>query len=352
MQNRCCVPVLSALALLGTGQALAADRVVASSPLGTVVVPTSTAVSIPVSFSGIADPITGIGISGTYVTQQGDFDDGLGPWSLDVRLTATAPGGASLAWNPIGGDVTIADYPFQDGTAGLPSVAGDGAWTFAFDSVVPQSNWTYRIDNAVVYVLAEAPDVTEAYTATPDPANQWNRPFFIAGVSGLGPVAYDAFSFTVGVSGVYEFSSVLSTGGNHFSFLYGGGFDADQPLANLIDYGLGNGNSPFGVPRGESRIEALLFEGVTYTWVTSQWDRFGSIAPASNTIVGPGAVVPVGDDCPADTNGNGALDPGDFTAWVTAYNAGDVPTADQNGNGALDPGDFTAWVTNYNAGCP
>ncbi|MGP1273340.1 MAG: M12 family metallo-peptidase [Phycisphaerales bacterium] len=55
--------------------------------------------------------------------------------------------------------------------------------------------------------------------------------------------------------------------------------------------------------------------------------------------------------CLADTNGNGELDPGDFTAWVTAYNAGDVPTADQNGNGSLDPGDFTAWVTNYNAGC-
>ncbi|MGP1273341.1 MAG: GC-type dockerin domain-anchored protein [Phycisphaerales bacterium] len=55
--------------------------------------------------------------------------------------------------------------------------------------------------------------------------------------------------------------------------------------------------------------------------------------------------------CLADTNGNGELDPGDFTAWVTAYNAGDVTTADQNGNGSLDPGDFTAWVTNYNAGC-
>ncbi|MGP1273122.1 MAG: GC-type dockerin domain-anchored protein [Phycisphaerales bacterium] len=54
--------------------------------------------------------------------------------------------------------------------------------------------------------------------------------------------------------------------------------------------------------------------------------------------------------CLADVNGNGVLDPGDFTAWVTAYNAGDA-SADQNQNGALDPGDFTAWVTNYNAGC-
>ncbi|MGP1273257.1 MAG: M64 family metallopeptidase [Phycisphaerales bacterium] len=53
----------------------------------------------------------------------------------------------------------------------------------------------------------------------------------------------------------------------------------------------------------------------------------------------------------ADVNRNGLLDPGDFTAWVTAYNAQD-PIADQNGDGAVSPGDFTAWINNYNAaGC-
>ncbi|MGP1273366.1 MAG: GC-type dockerin domain-anchored protein [Phycisphaerales bacterium] len=54
--------------------------------------------------------------------------------------------------------------------------------------------------------------------------------------------------------------------------------------------------------------------------------------------------------CPADMNNNGVPDPGDFTAWIAAYNAGDL-AADQNANGLLDPGDFTAWVANYNAGC-
>ncbi|MGP1273694.1 MAG: GC-type dockerin domain-anchored protein [Phycisphaerales bacterium] len=56
-------------------------------------------------------------------------------------------------------------------------------------------------------------------------------------------------------------------------------------------------------------------------------------------------------DCPADVNGNGVADPGDFTAWVAAYNLGE-PAADQNGNGVTDPGDFSAWVANYNIGCP
>ncbi|MGP1273119.1 MAG: GC-type dockerin domain-anchored protein [Phycisphaerales bacterium] len=67
----------------------------------------------------------------------------------------------------------------------------------------------------------------------------------------------------------------------------------------------------------------------------------------------PNLVIPSCDPgCPAsaDVNGNGVADPGDFTAWVNAYNAGDL-AADQNGNGTLDPGDFTAWISNYNAGC-
>ncbi|MGP1273682.1 MAG: matrixin family metalloprotease [Phycisphaerales bacterium] len=59
---------------------------------------------------------------------------------------------------------------------------------------------------------------------------------------------------------------------------------------------------------------------------------------------------PVGCNNPADVNGNGEVDPGDFTAWVAAYNANDI-AADQNGNGVVDSGDFTAWVNNYNIGC-
>ncbi|MGP1273514.1 MAG: hypothetical protein ACTS22_09285 [Phycisphaerales bacterium] len=51
----------------------------------------------------------------------------------------------------------------------------------------------------------------------------------------------------------------------------------------------------------------------------------------------------------ADVNNNGSAEPGDFTAWVAAYN-GNSYLADQNSNGAVEPGDFTAWVANYNLG--
>ncbi|MCA9272507.1 MAG: hypothetical protein KDA31_05625, partial [Phycisphaerales bacterium] len=55
-------------------------------------------------------------------------------------------------------------------------------------------------------------------------------------------------------------------------------------------------------------------------------------------------------DCIADINGDGMLTPTDFTAWIVAYNAGDL-AADCNRNGTLEPADFSAWVASWVAGC-
>lgn len=55
-------------------------------------------------------------------------------------------------------------------------------------------------------------------------------------------------------------------------------------------------------------------------------------------------------DCPADTNGDGALSPADFSAWIAAFNAMS-PSCDQNGDSMCTPADFSAWIANYNAGC-
>ncbi len=56
------------------------------------------------------------------------------------------------------------------------------------------------------------------------------------------------------------------------------------------------------------------------------------------------------DPCLADTNGDGAVTPADFSAWVAAFNAKST-ACDQNGDGLCSPADFSAWVANYNAGC-
>ncbi|MEL7484466.1 MAG: GC-type dockerin domain-anchored protein, partial [Planctomycetota bacterium] len=55
-------------------------------------------------------------------------------------------------------------------------------------------------------------------------------------------------------------------------------------------------------------------------------------------------------DCPADTNGDGELNPADFNAWVIAFN-NQAPECDQNGDGLCNPADFNAWVINFNDGC-
>ncbi|MEO1534216.1 MAG: GC-type dockerin domain-anchored protein, partial [Planctomycetota bacterium] len=54
--------------------------------------------------------------------------------------------------------------------------------------------------------------------------------------------------------------------------------------------------------------------------------------------------------CPADTNGDGELNPADFNAWIAAFNAG-AAQCDQNADGNCDPSDFNAWIANFNAGC-
>lgn len=54
--------------------------------------------------------------------------------------------------------------------------------------------------------------------------------------------------------------------------------------------------------------------------------------------------------CDADLNGDGVLDNGDLSAFVTLYLAGD-PAADTNGDGFLDNGDISSFVAAYLAGC-
>ncbi|MGP1271721.1 MAG: GC-type dockerin domain-anchored protein [Phycisphaerales bacterium] len=77
----------------------------------------------------------------------------------------------------------------------------------------------------------------------------------------------------------------------------------------------------------------------------------GLFKPGPGTEIKINGLVPTAiAGCLADVNGNGELDPGDFTAWTVAYSAND-PAADQNEDGIIDPSDFNAWLVNYNNGC-
>ncbi|MBZ0172178.1 MAG: hypothetical protein K8E66_07350, partial [Phycisphaerales bacterium] len=232
-------------------------------------------------------------------------------------------------------------------------VDGNGEWQLAFDSGVV-APFVAGLRDVTYHLLADSPDVVFDYTENTGQGHSWDRPFFIAGVSGLGPVDYHALEFSVDVSGLYRFESVLSTGGNHFTCLYRSAFDDTQPLANLREYGLGNGFSPFGVPRGTSRFEQLLFAGTTYVWVTTEWQASSPAADFSNSITGPGAVTPAGAGCnPADlAEPFDVLDLADVQAFVSAFVAGD-PVADIAAPfGVLDLADVQAFVGAFVSGCP
>lgn len=86
--------------------------------------------------------------------------------------------------------------------------------------------------------------------------------------------------------------------------------------------------------------------------------------PGGRLDVGSGFTVGIGGElvavatgascapsaCPADANGDGALTPTDFTAWLNAYNNA-LPACDQNNDSVCTPTDFTAWLANFHAGC-
>lgn len=333
--------------------ATAGLRVVASAPGADIDVPAAGAMD-SVVFSGVAEPIAGFGVSGLFTAPVADQSGGLYPWSTDFGITVTAPGGASASSPlPWFGDLTFADYPVDDAFGGLGGSGGNGTWQLVFDSgVIPP--YVAGLREVTYHLLADAPDVVYQYADNTGQGHSWNRPFFIAGVSGLGPVDYHALEFTVDVSGLYSFESVLSTGGDHFTFLYRGGFDDTQPLLNLAEYGMGNGFSPFDVPRGTSRFDQLLFAGETYVWVTSQWSAFSPTADFDNTITGPGTVRPASGACnPADVaEPFGVLDLADVQAFVSAFTSGDSLADIAEPFGVLDLADVQAFVGAFVSGCP
>lgn len=352
MKHALPLTVVSIAGLLVAGQSMGALKLVGSVAETDFDVPTTAGATRMVTFSGVTEPVVGIGLQARYTTVQGDFKDGLGPWSLDVTMQATSPASdVSSVFNPISGDVTIADYPLQDGAEVYATpVAGNGMWTFDFGSTDPRSNWTYGLRNVAFYLFGDAPDVTWMGQATPAEGQEWNRPFFIEGISGLGPVRYHAMAFTVDVSGVYEFSSVLASGNNHFSYIYRDAFVPGDPLAHLLDYGLGNGFGHNGDPSGTSSFAAFLEAGSEYFFVTSQWSASSPVETADNMIVGPGNVTELAI-CMADINADGVVDAADLGLLIAGFGSAD-PLTDVNNDGTTDAADLGILIGEFGQNCP
>jgi len=330
-----------------------APEVIGSVPMADIDVPTAGASSV-VAFTGVGRPVIGLGFSGLWTGVVRDNGGGTFPWTVDFAVTATAPGGAVVTSpDPWFGEISIANYPLADGFDGLAGVDGNGDWSLSFDSGAP-APYVAGLRGVEVLLLADGPDIAFEYTESTGQGNSWNRPFSIVGVSGLGPVDYHALTFTVSRSGLYSFSSVLASGDDHFTTLYKDAFDDTLPIANIHDYGLGNGFSPFDVPEGTSAFSQLLFEGETYFWVTSQWASFRPNGPFTNTITGPGDVLVAGSACNAADLAEpfGALDFSDVVAFLGAFGAM-APEADlAEPFGSFDFSDVVAFLAAIGAGCP
>ncbi|MEL7483877.1 MAG: hypothetical protein AAFN41_05930, partial [Planctomycetota bacterium] len=82
---------------------------------------------------------------------------------------------------------------------------------------------------------------------------------------------------------------------------------------------------------------------ITVPFQTTQEQDLGVVfnIGGTATVIATGTIPD--DPCPADTNGDGALDPADFNAWVIAFNT-QAPECDQNGDGLCNPADFNSWV--------
>ncbi len=276
------------------------------------------------------DPVTGVGFTALWTSVVADNENGVYPWSLDLGVNVTDPGGGTtVGWDPLGGDVTIADYPLQDFTEGFPSVSGTGDFSWQFTNAGVPSPYVAGLRNVSYHLLTTVPDVAEVINGSVATGPNWDRPFFIGGISGQGPVIYDVLRFEVAEAGGYIFHSVVPVG-NNFTFLYQGAFDPTQPLDNLLDYGLGNGNAPNGTPAGTSLVEVLLQENTTYYFVTSQWAFFNPGQPFTTTITGPALITEL-PFAQQDFDQDGDIDSGDFAVFADCLNGPDAapsPTID------------------------
>lgn len=70
-------------------------------------------------------------------------------------------------------------------------------------------------------------------------------------------------------------------------------------------------------------------------------DFFATLATLTVTLV----------PCRADINADSAIDAGDVTLFVNAFNASN-PAADIDANGSIDFADVTDFIAAFNQGCP
>ena len=114
-----------------------------------------------------------------------------------------------------------------------------------------------------------------------------------------------------------------------------------------------NGQSNFDTTTDEiNNVEMVMLPAALSGEYTIRVKGTGvNQGPQGYAIVITGDVTEAAPSCPADLNGDGALDFFDVSAFLVAYNAQD-PVADFNDDGMFNFFDVSAFLTAFNAGCP
>jgi len=131
-----------------------------------------------------------------------------------------------------------------------------------------------------------------------------------------------------------------------FVAVYCSDFEPNAPLSSLLTLD----DDSAGYPDAAVLASGPLVVGIQYTvvvssysnWAPSQFGQFAIELGDGLEFVNP---------CPADLNGDGALNFFDVSAFLTAFNSMD-PIADFNNDSLFNFFDVSAFLTAFNAGCP
>ncbi|MEO0631625.1 MAG: GC-type dockerin domain-anchored protein, partial [Planctomycetota bacterium] len=168
----------------------------------------------------------------------------------------------------------------------------------------------------------------------------------------------DGVSGRSGGTGLIAFDGPLSLGSTATTTIRLGGTSAgvDYDQLAVADVFNAAGTIRFQseggfVPQPGDVFDVLEFGSVQGTFAAIEFDAtLAGVGFETSDLLVDGTIRVPGNDCPADTNGDGVVNPADFNAWVIAFNT-QSPACDQNGDGLCNPADFNAWVINFNAGC-
>jgi len=139
----------------------------------------------------------------------------------------------------------------------------------------------------------------------------------------------------------------------------GYGYVTDRGYISLFRVNLATAEAVFICQLG-SQIwyEDMAFDDDGMLWAIMAWDgvvrrsniQMCQTEPLFEHYAGGIEVVPSGDGCYSDCNGDDALDLFDFLCFINAFNAEDEH-AQCTGDGQFDLFDFLCFVNSFNAGC-